>query len=95
MPPEAATGAAQSEMERQIAALDWAATAIGPREGWSLALKTTVKILLANGVPMMLWWGSRFTYIYNDACIPILGQKHPGGLGQPLRQCWSEIRNVH
>jgi len=81
-------------MENRIAALDWSATAIGPQENWSPALKTTVRILLANRFPMLLWWGPDYVSIYNDAYIPILGQKHPWGLGKPVRECWSEIWDV-
>jgi hypothetical protein len=92
--PESAPRPAQSEMERQIAALAWGSTAIGPQERWSPALRTTVRILLANRFPMLLWWGPDYISIYNDAYIPILGQKHPWGLGKPVRECWSEIWDV-
>jgi len=81
-------------MESRIDSLDWSETAIGPRESWSQALKTTVRILLANRFPMLLWWGPDYVSIYNDAYIPILGQKHPWGLGKPVRECWSEIWDV-
>ncbi|HVV45315.1 MAG TPA: HAMP domain-containing sensor histidine kinase, partial [Bryobacteraceae bacterium] len=81
-------------MESRIAAYDWNTTSIGPPERWSTALKTTVRILLANRFPMLLWWGPDYVSIYNDAYIPILGQKHPWGLGKPVRECWSEIWDV-
>ncbi|HEY4088215.1 MAG TPA: ATP-binding protein, partial [Bryobacteraceae bacterium] len=81
-------------MESRIDALDWSATAIGPPDRWSPALKTTVRIILANRFPMLLWWGADYVSIYNDAYIPILGQKHPWGLGKPVRECWSEIWGV-
>ena len=82
------------EMEARIGSLDWSNTSIGPRESWSPALKTTIRILLANRFPMLLWWGPDYISIYNDAYIPILGQKHPWGLGKPVRECWSEIWDV-
>ncbi|HVY93738.1 MAG TPA: ATP-binding protein, partial [Bryobacteraceae bacterium] len=81
-------------MESLIDAFDWASTAIGPRDRWSTALRTTVRILLANRFPMLLWWGSEYISLYNDAYIPILGQKHPWGLGKPVRECWSEIWDI-
>ncbi len=81
-------------MESRIAAHDWASTAIGAPEHWSPALKTTVRIILANRFPMLLWWGPDYVCLYNDAYIPILGQKHPWGLGKPVRECWSEIWDV-
>jgi hypothetical protein len=43
---------------------------------------------------MLLWWGSEYISIYNDAYIPILGTKHPWGLGKPVKECWSEIWNI-
>jgi PAS domain S-box-containing protein len=43
---------------------------------------------------MLLWWGPEYISIYNDAYRPILGRKHPWGLGQPVRECWSEIWDV-
>jgi hypothetical protein len=67
---------------------------IGPRESWSQALRTTVRILLANRFPMLLWWGPDYISFYNDAYIPVLGQKHPWALGKPVRECWSEIRDI-
>src|SRR3569833_594605 len=92
--PKAAAPPAQSEMESRIAALDWVSTSVGPQECWSPALRTTVRIVLANRFPMLLWWGPDYVCIYNDAYIPILGQKHPWGLGRPVRECWSEIWDV-
>jgi signal transduction histidine kinase/CheY-like chemotaxis protein len=40
---------------------------------------------------MALRWGPRFVLIYNDAYRPILGDKHPAALGQPLREVWPEV----
>jgi PAS domain S-box-containing protein len=81
-------------MEERIHSLDWSETPLGPIENWSEALKTTVRIVLANRFPMLLWWGPEYISIYNDAYVPILGQKHPWGLGKPVRECWSEIWDV-
>jgi PAS domain S-box-containing protein len=85
---------AMGEMEALIDSLDWSRTSIGSRENWSPALKTTVRILVANRFPMLLWWGPDYICIYNDAYIPILGKKHPWALGKPVRECWAEIWEV-
>jgi PAS domain S-box-containing protein len=82
------------EMQRRVRSFDWSMTSIGRRDSWSPALKTTVSLLLANRFPMLLWWGPDYISIYNDAYIPILGQKHPWALGKPVRECWSEIWSV-
>ena len=83
-----------TEMGALIDAFDWSASPIGAPNTWSTALRTMVRILLANRFPMLLWWGPEYICIYNDAYISILGRKHPWGLGRPVRECWSEIWDV-
>jgi len=39
---------------------------------------------------MMIWWGRDLVQIYNEALVPLLGDKHPVALGQPAIQCWPE-----
>jgi hypothetical protein len=44
---------------------------------------------------MFLWWGSGLIQFYNDAYRPSFGVgKHPGALGQPARECWTEIWDI-
>jgi signal transduction histidine kinase/DNA-binding response OmpR family regulator len=81
-------------MGELIRSFDWSRTALGSPDGWSPALRTMVGILLANRFPLLLWWGPEYVSIYNDAYRPILGQKHPWGLGRAVRECWSEIWHV-
>jgi signal transduction histidine kinase/DNA-binding response OmpR family regulator len=78
-------------MAKLIRGQAWAHTPIGPIESWSPALRMMVRLLLVNRFPQLLWWGPDYISIYNDAYIPILGAKHPWGLGKPVRECWSEI----
>jgi signal transduction histidine kinase/CheY-like chemotaxis protein len=82
------------EMGSLIRSFDWSATPIGPVEKWSPTLRTMVSFLLANRFPLLLWWGSRYISIYNDAYRPILGTKHPWALGRPVSEVWSEIWSV-
>jgi PAS domain S-box-containing protein len=82
------------EMGALIRSLDWSATAIGPIESWSPALRMMVPFLLANRFPLLLWWGPEYISIYNDPYRPVLGNKHPSALGQPVHQCWSEIWHI-
>src|ERR1700750_12438 len=86
--------AGAGEMSDLIRAYPWPETPIGSPSAWSPALRTIVRILLANRFPMLLWWGPEYVSIYNDAYRPILGDKHPWGLGRPVRECWSEIWDV-
>ena len=82
------------EMGELIRSRDWSATPIGPVESWSPALRMMVRFLLANRFPLLLWWGPDYVSIYNDPYRPVLGAKHPAALGQPVRECWSEIWHV-
>ena len=82
------------EMGALMRQFDWSHSGIGAPGTWSPALRTTVRILLANRFPMLLWWGPDYISIYNDAYRPILGGKHPWGLGLPVRECWAEIWEV-
>ena len=82
------------KMGELIRLFDWSKTSLGAPENWSQSLRNTVALILNNRFPMMLWWGSEYISIYNDAYIPILGTKHPWGLGEPVKECWSEIWNI-
>ena len=81
-------------MGELIRLFDWSQTPLGAIETWSQSLRNTVALILNNRFPMLLWWGPDYISIYNDAYIPILGTKHPWGLGKPVRECWSEIWNI-
>jgi signal transduction histidine kinase len=82
-------------MAERIRAFDWSRTPLGPQARWSLALKTTLRIMLANRFPHVLWWGSQYIQFYNDAYRPIPGAKHPDrAFGLPASECWPEIWHV-
>jgi signal transduction histidine kinase len=74
--------------------VDWSATAIGGVEQWPQALRSAAALVLHNDSPMLLWWGPEFVQIYNDAYVPVLGDKHPRAMGQPLSQCWAEVFDI-
>jgi hypothetical protein len=40
---------------------------------------------------MFVWWGHDLINIYNDAYIPLMGAKHPHGLGRPAAAVWAEV----
>ncbi|MGC4115973.1 MAG: ATP-binding protein [Myxococcales bacterium] len=67
---------------------DWRGTAVGAANGWSPALRAAVDLVTANGRPMLLWWGAGLTQFYNDACRDLLGELHPGALGEPAATSW-------
>src|SRR5579859_4514120 len=49
--------AADEEVGRDLAAVDWAATPLGPSAAWPQSLQTAVDILLSSRFPMWLAWG--------------------------------------
>ena len=81
------------DMRTRVIEFDWAATPLGPAKNWSQSLKWSVELVLASGFPMSIRWGSELILIYNDAYGALLGDRHPGALGQPLREIWPEIYN--
>jgi signal transduction histidine kinase len=82
------------EMGALLRSTDWSNTPIGPAESWSQSLRMMVSLLLANRFPLLLWWGPQYISIYNDAYRPILGNKHPRSIGQPVSECWAEIWHI-
>jgi signal transduction histidine kinase/ActR/RegA family two-component response regulator len=84
-----------NSMAQRVSEFDWSATDLGPESGWSPSLRMIVRFLLANRIPMLLWWGPDYIQIYNDAYAPILGAKHPQqALGRPFKECWEEVFDV-
>lgn len=73
---------------------DWASTSLGPITTWPQSLKSLVNLVLAAPLPMSLLWGPELIQIYNDAYAPLMGLKHPAGLGQPAAECWHEVWEV-
>jgi PAS domain S-box-containing protein len=60
-----------------------------------MPLKTLVGLMLSSVQPMFMAWGPKRTWLYNDAFIPILGNKHPGALGRPaLGEVWLEAADA-
>jgi PAS domain S-box-containing protein len=82
------------EMGELIRSVDWSQTPVGPIENWSATLRSTIRFLLANRFPILLWWGPQYVQFYNDAYRPIPGTKHPQSLGQRAAECWPEIWHI-
>lgn len=70
---------------------DWANTALGPVSSWPLPLRTAVDGIMSSSQPALVAWGDDLIQIYNTAFIPVLRDRHPGGLGQPMASCWHDI----
>jgi hypothetical protein len=77
------------EMAELIRRHDWANTPLGPLEQWPDVLKTTVSLSLGSHFPQAIVWGPELTTLFNDAFMPILGDK-PLALGRPFSHIWQE-----
>jgi hypothetical protein len=93
--PAAAIFDGADPTQAALRAADWAATPLGPVEGWPDELRAAVRTVLPSRVPMLLWWGPQLTQLYNDAFTPLIGDKHPRAIGQDAAKCypeaWSEL----
>src|SRR5919107_58163 len=75
-----------------LAAVDWAATPLGPLDDWPPSLRTPVRILLTSKFSMWMGWGPELTFFCNDTYRrDTLGAKYPWALGKPASEVWSEI----
>jgi PAS domain S-box-containing protein len=89
---EARLFAADEEVGRDLASVDWAATPLGAPESWPQSLQTAVDILLSTRFPMWMAWGPQLTFFCNAAYRrDTLGRKYPWALGRPASEVWEEI----
>lgn len=79
-------------MATLIRRYDWENSVLGNPDGWSLSLRTLLRMMLASRFPMLIFWGPDLITFYNDAFRPSLGNdgKHPTSLGQKGEQSWAE-----
>jgi PAS domain S-box-containing protein len=81
-----------SEVGRDLSAVDWESTPLGPPDEWPQSLKTAVRILLSSKFSMWMAWGPELTFFCNDSYRrDTLGKKYPWALGRPASEVWSEI----
>ncbi len=79
-------------VERDLAAVDWAGTPLGPRADWPQSLRISVRTMLGSRFAMWMAWGPELTFFCNDAYRQdTLGSKYPWALGRPAREVWAEI----
>ncbi|MGI4721602.1 MAG: ATP-binding protein [Janthinobacterium lividum] len=72
-------------------AFPWETTPVGPVASWSRSLKQAVRTVLDLRLPAYLAWGEAYVQFFNDAYVPILGDKQDEALGNDARVTWSEI----
>src|SRR5579875_2750835 len=80
------------EVGRDLLAVDWAATPLGPPQSWPRSLKTIVQVVVTSRFSMWMAWGPQLTFFCNEAYRrDTLGAKYPWALGRPAREVWAEI----
>ncbi len=81
-----------TELGRDLAAVDWASTPLGPVREWSPSLRTTVRLMIGSRFAMWMGYGPDLTFFCNETYRrETLGAKYPWALGKPAREVWSEI----
>ncbi len=85
---------ADGEMAERIHRHPWETTSIGPISGWSETLLCAINMMLESQFPMLLIWGPEMVVLYNDACIPLEGERHPDALGRTGQDCWPEAWHI-
>jgi PAS domain S-box-containing protein len=81
----------QGEMAERICAFDWSNTELGPLQDWQASLCSTVQLMLASPLPMVMLWGHAGYMVYNDAYSTFAGGRHPYLLGAPVELGWPEV----
>lgn len=74
-----------------LCAKDWSDSPLGPPAGWSPHLQAVLATLLPSQAQFVLFWGSAYVALYNEAYAPTIGIKHPHALGRPAQEHWSEL----
>lgn len=72
-----------------IKTFPWHTTSVGSIDTWPDILRSVVITLVANSEPRVLIWGPERIQIYNEACAPLFGIKHPC-LGTRGEDTWAE-----
>jgi PAS domain S-box-containing protein len=84
-------GLGDSETRRLLGAHDWQSSPLGPPDSWPPELATAVSMALSSTFPMFVALGPEQVFLYNDAYIPVLGDKHPSAFGALFQSVWWEI----
>jgi formate hydrogenlyase transcriptional activator len=83
------------EMRERIRLHDWSATRVGPISNWPQSLSSAVSLCVKSRFPTIIHWGwPDLVVLYNDAFIPLIGDKHPTALGTRLFDSWPELRQT-
>lgn len=80
--------------------VDWAKSPLGPPETWCSQLRHMALLIMADPSPAVMYWGhpSLAAALYNEACVPLIGSKHPELQGQlariELKEIWDQFNQL-
>lgn len=74
-----------------IAEFDWSVTPLGALGDWPEWMRTLVLTVAASPHPMSLRLGPHLTSIFNEAFIPMLGDRAATALGRRFDEIWPEL----
>ena len=80
-----------SEVGRRLAGLTAADCPLGRWRDWPAELRAALALILPADTPMGLFWGQYSVAFYNDAYVPVIGDKHPRVLGRRAAEGWAEL----
>jgi signal transduction histidine kinase len=80
-----------SAMDALLRCLDWSKTSVGTPDTWPGTWRAALRMCLDSFVPMVVLLGDEFLLVYNDACVPVVGGRHPRCLGKGAAAEWPEI----
>ena len=78
------------EMGALLRATDWSATPLGAAETWPSTLRSMLSALLNSPILGAVLWGPELLFLYNDAYVPSLADRHPAALGRPVSEVWGD-----
>lgn len=79
------------QMRKLMRAHDWSPSSLGAPDTWPISLRLFAGLMLDAQQAMFIAWGADLAFLYNDGYAPIFGAKHPGALGLPFAEVWSDI----
>ncbi|MBB6164638.1 hypothetical protein [Rhizobium wenxiniae] len=77
--------------DQRLANFDWNASALGTIEMWPARILGQAELVIGSRQPMYIALRQDLRFIYNDAYRSILGNRHPGAFGAPMREVFSDI----
>lgn len=90
------TDASPNPWIQYIKNFHWETTQLGPMSDWPDELRRLVVVIMACPDPRMIYWGNRQAICYNEAAATLVGNRHPGIMGQKFSDVWgNEIHDRH